>query len=339
MVHEKKLVDQVSGWLSLFDDGSVNRAWTGPPEVEFMVKRVEPHDEYIDGVAVYDLIIDSKSDLIVRVYEPKGILNDDESKLPIVLHFHGGGFCISQYDWAMYYHVYTRLASTIRAIVVSVKLRLAPEHRLPAAIEDAYSALLWIRSLAQVLESVKPSHELARADFNRVFLIGDSSGGNLVHAVAARAGEEDLSPLRLAGAIPVHPGFVRSVRSESEKHKEFETPFLSLDMVDKFLALALPRGSTKDHPITCPMGEAAPPLSRMKLPPYMLAVAENDLIKDTEMEFFEAMKKAGKDIEVFFNKGVGHSFYLNKLAVDFDERTAKETDLLFEAIANFINKH
>ncbi|KAK9153215.1 hypothetical protein Sjap_000695 [Stephania japonica] len=330
MVQEKTLVDQVSGWLNLFNDGSVDRVWTGPPEVEFMVKRL-----------VYDIvtIASNKSNLTVRVYEPERKTNELESKLPIVLHFHGGGFCISQYDWAMYYHVYTRFACTTRAIVVSVKLRLAPEHRLPAAIDDAFSALLWLRSLARGLDSVEPSRELARADFNRVFLIGDSSGGNLVHAVAARAGEEDLSPLRLAGAIPVNPGFVRSVRSESEKHQEFETPFLTLDMVDKFLALALPRGITKDHPITCPMGEAAPPLSGMKLPPYMVTVAENDLIKDTEMEFCEAMKKAGKDIEVFFNKGVGHSFYLNKLAVDFDEHTAKETHLLFEAIANFIKKH
>ncbi|KAK9102723.1 hypothetical protein Sjap_019977 [Stephania japonica] len=291
MVQEKKLVDQVSGWLSVFDDGSVDRSWTGPPEVEFMSKRVEPHERFINGVATHDLTINSG--LTVRVYEPERKQNDD-MKLPVVLHFHGGGFCISEYDWAMYYHVYAKFACMARAVVVSVKLRLAPEHRLPAAIDDSFSALLWLRSLARGDESAEPSRELARADFDRVFLIGDSSGGNLVHAVAARAGEVDLSPVRLAGAIPVHPGFVRSVRSDSEKRKEFETPFLTLDMVDKFLALALPRGSTKDHQITCPMGEAAPPLSGMKLPPYMVAVAENDLIKDTEMEFCEGMKKLGR---------------------------------------------
>ncbi|MCI72011.1 putative carboxylesterase 15-like, partial [Trifolium medium] len=48
-------------------------------------------------------------------------------------------------------------------------------------------------------------------DFDKVFLIGDNSGGNFVHEVAARAGSTDLSPVRLAGAIPIHPAFVRSI--------------------------------------------------------------------------------------------------------------------------------
>ncbi|KAK9148710.1 hypothetical protein Scep_007467 [Stephania cephalantha] len=218
-----------------------------------MSKRVELHEEFINGVATYDLTINSKSGITVRVYEPERKSNDD-SKFPIVLHFHGGGFCISQYDWAMYYHVYTKFARMARAVDRRIRDKLA-----------------------------EPDRELARSDFNRVFLIGDSSGGNLVHAVVAPAGEVDLSPVRLAGAVPVHPGFVRSVRSESEKRKEFETPFLTVDMVDKFLAMALPRGSTKDHPITCLMGEAAPPLSGMKFPPYMVAVAENDLIKEMRL--------------------------------------------------------
>ncbi|KAH6779639.1 Tetratricopeptide repeat superfamily protein [Perilla frutescens var. hirtella] len=54
-----------------------------------------------------------------------------------------------------------------------------------------------------------------------------------------------------------------------------ETPFLTLDMMDKFLAMALPEGAMKDHPITCPMGEAAPPLEKVKLPPYLYCVAED----------------------------------------------------------------
>ncbi|KAK9142648.1 hypothetical protein Syun_012048 [Stephania yunnanensis] len=115
MVHEKKLVDRVSGWLSVFDDGSVDRSWTGPPEVEFMSKRVELREEFINGVATYDLTINSKSGITVRVYEPERKSNDD-SKFTIVLRFHGGDFCISQYDWAMYYLVYTKFARMARAV-------------------------------------------------------------------------------------------------------------------------------------------------------------------------------------------------------------------------------
>ncbi|GFS33375.1 hypothetical protein Acr_00g0028030 [Actinidia rufa] len=343
MVCEKNIVEEVSGWLRVFDDGSVDRTWTGPPEVKFMAEPVPPHSEFINGVATRDVVIDPKSGLRVRIYLPD---TADYEKLPILLHFHGGGFCISQADWYMYYSIYTRLALSAKAICVSVYLRLAPEHRLPAACHDGFSALLWLRSLAQSGSS--SSHEPwlnAYADFNRVFLIGDSSGGNLVHQVAAWAGKLDLGPLRLAGAIPIHPGFVRSQRSKSEL-EEPESPFLTLDMVDKFLKLALPVGSTKDHPITCPMGAG---ISGLRLPPMLFCVAEKDLIRDTEMEYYEAVKKACNTnnnnyeevdhVELLISSGMGHSFYLNKIAVDMDNKTAQETQKLIQGIADFINKH
>ena len=162
----------------------------------------------------------------------------------------------------------------------------------------------------------------------------------MVHEVAARAGQvlPDMGPLKLAGGIPIHPGFVRAERSKSELEQP-ESPFLTLDMVDKFLKLALPLKCTKDHPLTCPMEAAAQPLEGLKLPPFLLCVAENDLIKDTEMEYYEAMKKAGKDVELFMNYGMGHSFYLNKIAVDMDPETGAQTSRLFQGISEFIRNH
>lgn len=328
------MVEEVSGWLRVFDDGFVDRTWTGPPEVKFLAEPVSAHEEFIDGVAIRDV---STGDLRVRIYLPERKSDEEEDdKLPIILHFHGGGFCISQADWYMYYQIYSRLARVVRSIVVSVYLHLAPEHRLPAAIDDGYSALLWLSSMAKG-ESKEPWME-THADFQRVFLIGDSSGGNIVHQVAVRAGKEDLSPLKLAGGIPIHPGFVRSQRSKSELEQP-ESPFLTLDMVDKFLSLALPVGSDKDHPITCPMGRAAPAIDSLNLPPYLLCLADKDLIWDTEMEFYEAMKAANKEVELLINPGMGHSFYLNKIAVDMDPDTAAQTSGLIAGIGEFIKKH
>ncbi|EOY19600.1 hypothetical protein QUC31_006028 [Theobroma cacao] len=335
MVQEKKLVDEVSGWLRAYDDGSVDRTWTGPPEVKFMAEAVPPHEDFIEGVATRDVTIDSNSGLRVRIYLPEQVLTA-KTKLPILLHFHGGGFCISQADWYMYYHIYARLARSVPAICVSVYLRLAPENKLPAACDDGYATLLWLKSLAKG-ESHEPWLN-DHADFNRVFLIGDSSGGNIVHQVAVRAGNLDLSPLRLAGGIPIHPGFVRAERSKSELEQP-ESPFLTLDMVDKFLALALPIGSTKDHPITCPMGPAAPAMEGLNLPPFLFCVAEKDLIKDTEMEYYEAMRNANKEVELLISPGMGHSFYLNKIAVDMDPNYAAQTASLIAGIKEFVNKH
>ncbi|KAK1412184.1 hypothetical protein QVD17_33210 [Tagetes erecta] len=327
----RQVIDHISGWLTAYDDGVVDRTWTGPPQFKFMSDPVPPHRHFIDGVATHDLFIGaSKSDIRVRVYLPEAL---ETEKLPIILHFHGGGFCISQSDWFMYYNIYTRLARESKAIVVSPYLRLAPEHRLPAAIDDAYSTLLWLRDLSN-----HKTHEpwlSTRGDFNRVFLIGDSSGGNIVHQVAKKAAGEKLRPLRLAGAIPIHPGFVRSLRSKSELEKP-QSPMLTLDMLDKFLKMGLPEGSTKDHPITCPMGEA---LQGVDLPPYLLCVAEDDLLIEPEMEFYNGMKNGGKMIELLMNNGVGHSFYLNKVAIDFDPNTSEQTHKLIKGISKFIGKY
>jgi acetyl esterase/lipase len=85
-------------------------------------------------------------------------------------------------------------------------------------------------------------------DESRVFLVGDSSGANLVHFVAARVGEDGAdswAPLRVAGGIPIHPRFVRAPRSRSELETKADSVFFTLDMLDKFNAMALPVGATK----------------------------------------------------------------------------------------------
>ncbi|KAJ8646336.1 hypothetical protein MRB53_008084 [Persea americana] len=331
------VVEDVSGWLRVFDDGTVDRSWTGPKEVEFLTSPAPPSDgEFLDGVATRDIVIDPESNLSVRIYLPEKLPGDDP-KLPIILHFHGGGFCITRANCYMYYLFYTRLVKSARAICISVEMRLAPEHRLPAAIDDCYAALLWLRDLARA-ELTEPWLG-PNADFSRVFMVGDSTGGTTVHNVSARAGSEEWSPLRLAGGVLLHPGFHRSELSRSEMEAQFETPFLTLDMINRFMALALPLGSTKDHPIICPMGPAAPPLADLRLPPFLVVVAERDLLHDRELEYVDEMKKAGKDVELMVNRGVGHCFYLNKVAIDSDPVTAAQTELLIESISDFIRNH
>ncbi|XP_020572755.1 probable carboxylesterase 17 [Phalaenopsis equestris] len=325
----KHLVDEISGWLRVFDDGSVDRTWTGAPEALQLMSSVPPHSDPIDGLSLIDL----PGNPTLRFYLPSHLLPN----APILLHFHGGGFCISHFSWLMYHHFYANIARSLPAIVVSVQLPLAPEQRLPAAYHVAFQALLRLRDATPPLTSL--------AHLTRVFLIGDSSGANIVHELSVMVGRAEekepgfWSPIKVAGGIAIHPGFVRSTPSPSEMKLEWETPFLTLDMLNKFLALALPEGAGKEHPYTCPMGKLAPPMEGLKLPPMMVVVAEKDLIRDTEMEYCEAMKKAGKEVQVFFQTDVGHSFYLNIFAVEEDDVTRKRTQELILAIKDFVDRH
>ncbi|KAJ6316850.1 hypothetical protein OIU78_020019 [Salix suchowensis] len=176
---------------------------------------VSPHEEFIDGVAVRDQTIEPKSGLAVRIYIP-GTDHDVHStgQLPVILHFHGRGYCISQPDMYMYYHYYTRLVRSAQAICVSVYLRRAPEHKLPTPSEDAYAAFLWLRAIAR--GDLSDQWITSYADFSRVYLVGDSTGGNLVHQVAARAGSDDIEPLRIGPSYHVPNGSTSTSTSRSE---------------------------------------------------------------------------------------------------------------------------
>ncbi|CAN6337612.1 unnamed protein product [Urochloa humidicola] len=189
----RKVVDEVSGWLRVFDDGSVDRTWTGPPEALPLMQPVAPYAAPRDGHTLHDL----PGEPNLRVYLPEQAARGGEGRrrLPVVVHLHGGGFCISHPSWLMYHHFYSRLACAVPAAVVSVELPLAPERRLPAHIDAGVAALRRLRSIA--LSSEDDHHPAAKllreaADVSRVFLVGDSSGANLVHFVAARVvGEND----------------------------------------------------------------------------------------------------------------------------------------------------
>jgi hypothetical protein len=107
-------------------------------------------------------------EISVFVYHPKDAKPDEE--LPVLIWYHGGGFCIGSIEDLMYETTCRTFCRKIRCIVVSVEYRLAPEFRFPTQIEDAYWALLWVHAKGK---------ELFGADISRIALAGDSAGGSL----------------------------------------------------------------------------------------------------------------------------------------------------------------
>ena len=118
-------------------------------------------------------------DLPLRVYRGAGTSPDET--LPCLLFLHGGGWVIGD----LYSHdgVCRRLANEAACCVVAVDYRLAPEHRFPAAVEDAVAALRWVAGHAAEL----------RIDPAAIAVGGDSAGGNLA-AVLALMGRDGTAP-------------------------------------------------------------------------------------------------------------------------------------------------
>lgn len=71
----------------------------------------------------------------------------------------------------------------------------------------------------------------------------------------------------------------------------------------------------------------------------MVVAAEENLLRDTQLEYFEAMKEAGKEVKLVFEHVMGHCYYLNKIAIDCDPKTAARVDYLIGEITKFMNGH
>ncbi|MFE4002664.1 alpha/beta hydrolase [Nocardioides sp. YIM B13467] len=123
----------------------------------------------------------------LRVHVPRA----QASARPIVLAFHGGGWCWGSPEQSRW--MAGRIAARTGAIVVAPAYRLAPEHPYPAAVEDCWAVLTWV---------VANAGELG-ADPTRIAVLGDSAGGTLAAVLALRARDEGESWIR--GQVLIYP--------------------------------------------------------------------------------------------------------------------------------------
>ncbi|TXG52371.1 hypothetical protein EZV62_021540 [Acer yangbiense] len=168
--------------LRVYKDGHVERLM----DTDF-VPAVS--DDPITGVSSKDITIvqepnNNNLDISARLYLPK--LTTITQKFPLLVYFHGGGYCISS-PFTSKYHNY------VNVFAVSVNYRKAPEHPIPEAYEDSWAALKWVASHSSNNsgDGGPESWLNHHADFERVFLAGDSAGANITHNIAMVAGSGD----------------------------------------------------------------------------------------------------------------------------------------------------
>src|SRR5215475_382421 len=138
-----------------------------------------------------------------RLYTPKTLRTKDGLARCLVF-FHGGGWVIGNLE--THDVVCRKLAHEGELIVISVDYRLAPEHRFPAAVDDAFTATAWVAANAAKLG----------IDASRLIVGGDSAGGNMA-AVVSLAARDGNGP-DIAGQLLIYPGtdFAMTTASHSD---------------------------------------------------------------------------------------------------------------------------
>ncbi|HTU66603.1 MAG TPA: alpha/beta hydrolase [Steroidobacteraceae bacterium] len=239
----------------------------------------------VPGVRTFDIeVAGAESSLPATVYVPEGA-----GPFPVVLYFHGGGWVIA--DRKVYDGGARSLAKAANAAVVSVDYRQAPEHRFPAAWDDAFAAYRWLlANSAQV-----------NGDGGAVALAGESAGGNLALATAIAARDAQL-PLP-AHVVAVYPVTQTSLNTESYLENAIAVP-LNREMVKWFV----------EHLINSPEELQDPRLQLIDahlegLPPVTLITARIDPLRSDGAKMEEALKAAGVDVERRDYEGVTHEFF------------------------------
>ncbi|KAF3439495.1 hypothetical protein FNV43_RR17773 [Rhamnella rubrinervis] len=290
-------VDECRGVLRVYSDGSIRRS--SKPSFDVPVND--------DGsVAWKDVVFDPLHNLQLRLYKPAS--SSSSSKLPIFFYIHGGGFCIGSRTWPNCQNYCFRLALDLQAVIVAPDYRLAPENRLPAAIEDGFAAVEWLKAQAVAKE---PDTWLTDvADFGNVFVSGDSAGGNIAHHLAVRLGpgSPGLDPVRVRGYVLLAPFFAGTVRTKSEAEGPKDA-FLNWELIDRFWRLSIPIGETTDHPIVNPFGAISPSLEAVDVDPILVVVGGSDLLKDRVEDYAKRLKTWGKNVEYVEFEEQQHGFF------------------------------
>src|SRR5580658_2781161 len=197
-------------------------------------------------------------DIPLRIYTPVAAAAET---LPALLFFHGGGFVIGNID--THDGLCRIIANEAGVRVIAVDYRLAPEHKYPAAVEDALTALRYVEANASN----------RGVDANSIAVGGDSAGGALA-AIVAQIAKQEGGPA-IAFQLLLFP--VTQIGTETASYKSFaEGYFLERATLDWFFANYLPAGTDTNEPRVSPL--AAPSLTG--LPSAYLMTAECDPLHD-----------------------------------------------------------
>lgn len=222
----------------------------------------------------------------IRTYTPQG-----DGPFPILMYFHGGGWVICDLD--THDSICHSLANGAECIVVSVDYRLAPEHKFPAAVEDAYAATQWVAENANAING----------DNARVAVGGDSAGGNLAAVVSLMA--RDRGGPSLLYQLLIYPVTNPSAFDTGSYRRYGVDYLLTSDDMEWYRDQYLESEEDAYNPYASPL--LAQDLSN--LPPAFVITAAFDVLRDEGEAYADRLRQAGISVRSKRYNGMIHGFF------------------------------
>jgi acetyl esterase len=210
----------------------------------------------------------------LRLYRPMPSSAAVAGALPVLVYYHGGGWLMGDLD--THDTLCRELANAAGCAVVAVDYRMAPEHRFPAAVDDALAATRWVHQQAGALG----------LDASRLAVGGDSAGGNLAAVVALAARDAGDLPIRFQLLIYPATDMRRGAPSHTTNGDGY---LLTKETIDYF----------HDHyiiDVAHDLDWRASPLLHpdlSNLPPALVLTAGFDPLRDEGMDYAAALTAAG----------------------------------------------
>ena len=219
--------------------------------------------------------------MAARLYAPS------QEVLPVLLYLHGGGFTIGNLE--THDSLCRQLAMRSGAAVLALDYRLAPEHRFPCAVNDAWAAMKWLAEHA---------HTLALHG-SRLAVGGDSAGGTLAAVCALHARDTGL---KLAGQLLITPG--TAAHADAPSHTTFATGYLLEKpgiawFFDHYIDVDQ-RGDWRFAPLHADNFDG--------LAPACVILAECDPLVDEGIAYADQLRAAGVHVALELYRGVTHDF-------------------------------
>ncbi|KAK3124875.1 hypothetical protein QOZ80_7BG0595230 [Eleusine coracana subsp. coracana] len=259
------------------------------------------------GVISKDVVFDGGR-LATRVFIPAGV-HGTRARLPLLVYIHGGVFVVQSAFSPSHTALLNSLVSLARVIAVSVEYRLAPEHPVPAAYDDAWAGLRAAGGSGRIRDPWLADH----ADLSWLFVAGVSAGGNIAHQVTLRVGNGGgLLPggAWIQGMVLLHPYF-----SGEEPVPSEGTDSGRLVVARRVWGLVCGGRYGLDHPFINPLAMPADSWAALGCRRAMVTVAELDEARDRGRWYLEALRRsawAGEEALLYETRGEGHAYFLQK---------------------------